>query len=247
MSNPFSLEGKTILVTGASSGIGKSIAEFCAAMGAKVVITGRNADRLNGTVTQLEGTEHKAVAGDLTDAGFISSLVEGIQPLDGVVHCAGIGHRCLCRHISEADVDQILDSNFKSAVLLQSNILENKKINKGGSIVFMASYAAEAPAIGNAIYSAAKGAIISYAKCLGLELAPKQIRVNCICPGMVWTKLIEEGGLDKATLQEEEKKYPLGRYGRPEDIAPLAVYLLSPASQWMTGSCININGGSMTL
>lgn len=247
MSNPFSLDGKTILITGASSGIGKSIAEICASMGAHLVISGRNEGRLQAVLEQLEGTGHIAIAGDLAEADFISSLVDRIPTLDGIVHCAGIGHRGLCRHISESDVDQVMGANFKSAVLLQSSILGGKKINKGGSIVFMASYAAEAPAIGNAVYSAAKGAIISYAKCLGLELAPKQIRVNCICPGMVWTKLIEEGGLDKATLQEEEKKYPLGRYGQPEDIAPLAVYLLSPASQWMTGSCININGGSMTL
>jgi len=111
----------------------------------------------------------------------------------------------------------------------------------------IASCAANFPSIGNAIYSASKGAIISYAKCLALELAPRMIRVNCICPTMVWTNLILEGGVDKEQLKEEEFKYPLKRYGKPEDIANLTLYLLSEASSWMTGSVIDITGGANQL
>jgi len=103
------------------------------------------------------------------------------------------------------------------------------------------------PSMGNAIYSASKGAIISYAKCLGLELAPRQIRVNCISPAMVWTELILQKGMTKEDLEDAQLKYPLKRYGQPEDIANLAVYLLSAASSWMTGSCIDITGGAKEL
>lgn len=136
-----------------------------------------------------------------------------------------------------------MNVNFTSSVLLQSAILSTKKINRGASVVFIASRAAISPSIGNAIYSASKGAIISYAKCLGLELAPRQIRVNCICPAMVWTDLIIQEGFSKEDLEEAQLKYPLKRYGKPEDIAYLAVYLLSNASDWMTGSVLDITGG----
>ena len=149
--------------------------------------------------------------------------------------------------IEKEDIDTVMNTNFTSSVLLQSAILSAKKINKEASIVFIASRAAVSPSIGNAIYSASKGAIISYAKCLGLELAPRQIRVNCICPAMVWTDLIIQEGVSKEELEEAQQKYPLKRYGKPEDIAYLAIYLLSNASSWMTGSLIDITGGESKL
>ena len=109
--------------------------------------------------------------------------------------------------------------------------------------MYVASRAANAPSVGNAAYSASKGAIISYAKCLALELAPRLIRVNCICPGMVWTELILKDGVDKEQLEQSQLTYPLKRFGQPEDIANLAIYLLSDASSWMTGSSLDISGG----
>ena len=127
--------------------------------------------------------------------------------------------------------------------MLQTEILKQKKISKGASVVFVASIASSSPTVGNAIYSASKGAVISYANCLALELAPRQIRVNCILPAMIWTDLIFKGGLTEEELREDEKKYPLKRYGKPEDVANLAIYLLSDAAEWMTGSSIKITGG----
>ena len=137
----------------------------------------------------------------------------------------------------------MMDVNFKSPVMLQTKLLKQKKINKGASIVFIASIANDSPRIGNAMYSASKGAIISYANCLALELAPRLIRVNCILPAMIWTALIYKGGITEEDLKEDEKKYPLKRYGKPEDVANLSVYLLSDASAWMTGSSIKLTGG----
>jgi NAD(P)-dependent dehydrogenase (short-subunit alcohol dehydrogenase family) len=137
-----------------------------------------------------------------------------------------------------------MDINFKGPVMLQQILLEQKKINKGASIVFMASMASVSPSIGHAAYSASKGAIISYANCLSLELAPRKIRVNCISPAMVWTDLVLQDGVDEEQLKEDEQNYPLKRYGTPEDIAHLAIYLLSDASSWMTGSNIKISGGA---
>lgn len=242
--NPFSLEGKTILVTGASSGIGRGIAVTCSKMGATIILNGRNQLKLDETLSLLEKDDHKVIAADLTNSDSVARMIEELPALDGVVHCAGIGQRVLCKLASEKDVSAVMDANFKSPVILQTELLKNKKINKGASIVFLASMAIWSPSVGNAFYSASKGAIVSYANCLALELAQRKIRVNCISPAMVWTDLVLQEGVDKDQLREDESKYPLKRYGQPEDIANLAVYLLSDASSWMTGSNVKISGGA---
>ncbi|SHF97659.1 NAD(P)-dependent dehydrogenase, short-chain alcohol dehydrogenase family [Bacteroides faecichinchillae] len=240
--NPFSLQGKTILVTGASSGIGKSVAISCAKMGATVVITARNEERLKATLAEMPkgGTYIKA---DLINQNEVEHLVKELPRLDGLVQCAGVGSRVLCKHINKENIEEVMLPNFQAPVLLQSLLLIGKKINKSASIIYIASRAASAPSIGNALYSASKGAILSYAKCLALELAPRLIRVNCICPGMVWTDLILQNGVEEEVLREAEHAYPLQRFGNVYDISNLAIYLLSDASSWMTGSAIDISGG----
>lgn len=244
--NPFSLQGKTILVTGASTGIGKSIAISCAKMSATVIITARNEERLNATLAQMPG-DHKTVKADLTNSADIESLVASLPKLDGIVHNAGVGSRVPCKMISEENIAEVMRPNFEAPLLLQTALLKDKIINKSASIVFIASRAASVPSMGNAVYSASKGAIVSYARCLALELAPRLIRVNCICPAMVWIELILKGGVTEEVLHKEEQKYPLKRYGKPQDIANLCLYLLSDASIWMTGSAIDITGGSIML
>ena len=241
--NPFSLEGKTILVTGASSGIGRGIAIACSKMGANVLVNGRNESRLKETLQLLEGESNKIVVADLSNSAKVTEMVTELPKLDGIVHCAGIGQRVLCKQLRERDLDEMMDVNFKAPVMLQTELLKQKKINKAASIVFIASIAADSPTVGNSMYSASKGAIISYANCLSIELAPRLIRVNCISPAMVWTDLIFKGGITEEELREDENKYPLKRYGTPEDIANLSIYLLSDASSWMTGSNIRISGG----
>lgn len=245
--NPFSLEGKTILVTGASSGIGQAIAVTVSKMGATVVINGRNIAKLEYTMSQLAGENNSIVAADLTKRQDITTMVDSVPLLDGIVHCAGIGHRMPAKMLTEKDIDTVMHANFYGAVLLQATLLTKKKLKKNSSVVFIASKAAEFPSVSNSIYSASKGALISYARCLALELAPRGIRVNCICPAMVWTDLIMQSEVTLEQLQESEKSYPLKRYGKPDDIANLVVYLLSDASSWMTNSCIDITGGGNSL
>ena len=242
--NPFTLEGKTVLVTGASSGIGRGMAVTCSKMGATVIINGRNKERLQETRTQMKGEGHMITVGDLTESDNLIKMVESFSKLDGVVHCAGMGQRIPCKDLHPEDVNQVMDVNFKAPVMLQAELLRQKKINKGASIVFVASIASWSPSFGNSVYSASKGAIVSYANCLALELAPRKIRVNCISPAMVWTDLILADGTDEDQLKENEQNYPLKRYGQPDDIANLAVYMLSDASSWMTGSNVKISGGA---
>lgn len=247
--NPFSLKGKKILVTGASSGIGRQIAIECAKMGALLFVTGRNSQRLDDLLAYFPtGIRATSIAADLTDSGSIDFIAESVDSLDGIVHCAGIGDRTLSKMIREKDIERVMKTNFDAPVLLQRALLKRKKVNKGASIVFIASRAAFVPTIGNGLYSASKGALIAYSKVLGLELAPQKIRVNCICPAMVWTELVErDAALMGVDYHEAEKSYPLGRYGRPEDIAYLSVYLLADCSSWMTGSCIDVTGGANSL
>lgn len=246
--NPFSLKGKTILITGASSGIGRETAIVCAKMGASVVITGRNEERLNDTFQHLAGDGNLQITSDLSATEDIEKLVAQLPALTGVVHCAGIGDRSLLKMVKEESLEKVMRINFEAPVLLQKLLLKKKILVAGASIVFIASRAPFAPTIGNGIYAASKGALIAYAKVLGLEVANQMMRVNCICPAMVWTELVEKDahftGVD---YREAEKAYPLKRYGRPDDIANLAVYLLSDASSWMTGSCIDITGGVNSL
>lgn len=241
--NPFSLIGKTILVTGASSGIGRGIAIACSRMGATLYINGRNEERLKETLSALEGSGHSVAVGDLSVASDVELIVEQLPSLDGIVHCAGIGERTLCKNIGQADIDKMMGVNFEAPVMLQTLLLQKKKIKKASSIVFIASIAPFLPTVGSALYSASKGAMIAYANCLSIELAPRQIRVNCICPGMIWTDLIYRGGLTEEELREDEQKYPLKRYGTPDDVANAVIFLLSDASSWMTGSCLKIAGG----
>lgn len=245
--NPFTLEGKTILITGASSGIGRAIAIACSKMGATIVTNGRNIGRLEATISNLEGEGHQAIAADLTISDEVKKVAGQAPKLDGIVHCAGIGHRQPTKLLTEQEVESVMKANFLSAVSLQTELMTAKKINKAASIVFVSSAASHMPAFGNAAYSASKAAIIGYAKCLALELAPRGVRVNCICPAMVWTDLIMQEGVGKEELEQAQQKYPLKRYGQPEDVANLAIYLLSDASQWMTNSSIDITGGTNEL
>lgn len=242
--NPFTLKGKTILVTGASSGIGRETAIVCSKMGARVVVTARNAERIAKTLDCLEGEGHIGIVADLTVGDQIDNLASETYELDGIVHCAGIGDRTLLKMAREKDIERVMKANFEGPVLLQRALLKKKKVKPSSSIVFIASRAPFAPAPGNGLYAASKGALIAYAKVLGLELASQLIRVNCVCPAMVWTELIQrDAELNGVDYHETEKAYPLKRYGKPEDIANLVVYLLSDASSWMTGSSIDITGG----
>ena len=242
MSERFSLNGKTILVTGASSGIGRAIAIACSQAGASVVLNGRNVARLNETLSQMSGEGHIVMPADLTDAKQRQTLVEQVPELDGFVQCAGVMNRVPCKSIGQDDIDSVFAPNVEAPILLQAELLQERKIRKGASIVYMASIAPRSAETGNALYSASKAAIIAYAKCLSLELAPRQIRVNCISPAMVWTDLALNG-VTKEELEQDQATYPLKRYGKPEDVANAAVYLLSDESSWMTGSNIEITGG----
>ena len=243
MYNPFSLVNKTILITGASSGIGKAVAVECSKMGASVVITGRNEERLNGTQSLIDGSV-LSIRCDLTKDDELNALIESLPVLQGVVINAGIGKLTPVKKIKESDLSEILQTNTTSSIMLLQKLLNNKKLLSGASVVFTSSVSALGQtAIGNAMYTASKGAVSAFVKVAALELASRGIRVNAICPGEVRTPLIEGNDLMSGDIEEGLKRYPLGRYGEPIDIALSMVYLLSDASSWTTGINLIVDGG----
>ena len=241
--NPFTLKGKTILVTGASSGIGQATAIECAQMGAEVVITGRDTERLQATADLVE-TPKALIAADLTNQEDVERLVASLPPLDGAVLCAGNSTTLPLQFGSREKFDEMFNVNFFAPVELLRLMYKKKVLQKGASVVLIASIGGTHSFMpGNGVYGASKAALNSLMKYAAREYASRKIRVNSICPGMVDTPLIHRGTITEEQLAEDAKRYPLGRYGKPDDIANGAVYLLSDASSWLTGHDLVIDGG----
>lgn len=247
MYNPFSLEGKTVLVTGASSGIGRGIAVECSKMGSKVVINGRNKERLQKTFDQLEGEGHVQIVADLSKQEDIERLANEVPELNGFVNSAGVPKICPVKRIDRQTLEEIMNVNAFGPILLTSQLLRKKKLQKKSSIVLIASISGVCMAnTGEGPYAATKAALAGYTKTAAFELAAQGTRVNTICPGLVPTEILT---LSNEMFSEDQLKetmygrYPLKRVGTPEDIANGAIYLLSDASSWVTGINLVIDGG----
>ena len=244
--NPFSLKEKTVLVTGASSGIGQQTAIACSRMGARVVLSARNQERLQETMDQVEEHPdgHVTIVADLTEQEDVERLVAGLPKLDGAVLCAGNSTTLPLQFGSRDKFDEMFNVNFFAPVELLRLMYKKKVLQKGSSVVMIASIGGTHSFMpGNGVYGASKAALNSVMRYAAREFAPRRVRVNSICPGMVDTPLIHRGTITEEQLAEDAKRYPLGRYGQPDDIANGAIYLLSDASSWLTGHDLVIDGG----
>ena len=241
MDGIFSLQNKKILITGASSGIGKCIAIECSKYGANLIITGRDQKKLYKTFSELSGIGHTYLAADLTNADSFENLCNNIPIIDGIVMCAGIPCSTPIKHNSKTFLIKLFETNTFINFELSKHLISCAKIRKNGSVVFISSVAAERPYKGNSIYSASKAAINSFSKIMALELSYKEIRVNCISPGIIPTKENDSAFSDN-DLSIQETKTPLG-FGEPSSIANGCIYLLSDASKWVTGTNLVIDGG----
>ena len=240
----FSLEGKTILVTGASSGIGKAVAQQCAAAGATCIITARNKDRLEETLASLDGEDHQMVIADLSDVKAIENLTEVLPKVNGVVCCAGVVETKILKFTEEEDLQKLFDTNAFSVIRLVRTMVQQRRLQKEASVVMISSISGvRCGYIGGSLYGATKGALEGFTKAAALELATMKIRVNTITPGMVETPILEGSAIDMEQLEADKLRYPLKRYGKPEEVGYAAVYMLSDATKWMTGTSMLIDGG----
>lgn len=246
--SPFNLNGKTILVTGASSGIGRQIAIDCSRFGARVIIIGRNNERLKQTLKLLDGNNHIVIKEDITNFELINNKLNkiNIPILDGVVHSAGILKIAPIKIINILDIEEVFKTNLIASVSITKHLLSYNLINYGGSVVFISSVNGNSKFVkGFSTYAASKAALSSYSKSFALEYAKKRIRFNTINPGMVKTEMLQElqKVLSPEIIEVDKLKYPFNDYCEPEDISHACIYLLSEASKWVTGTSIIIDGG----
>lgn len=243
MNNPFSLEGKQILITGASSGIGRGICVDCSKMGAQIHLMARNEQRLQETFDQLEGEAHAIYKADLCSTDDLYNLVDELPQLDGVVLCAGIIKTVPVKNITEDAMTEIFNANIMGDIKLVSRLLKKRKLKNGASVVFISSVSTFNVKVGNSLYSATKGAVNSFAKAMALEVSKQNMRVNCIQPGFVPSAILSSGAIEEESfLKFYAERHPLG-FGTPTDIANGCIYLLSDAARWVTGSIFTIDGG----
>ena len=245
--NPYSLQGKTILVTGASSGIGQATAIECSKMGANVIITARNEERLKVTLDSLDtesGQTHQMFLADLSSEEGINALVDELPHLDGVSLNAGIVKTLPVKFINKDDLTEVLNVNMMGPILLAQRLLKKKKITRGSSVVFTSSIGGVMiSTVGNTMYGVSKGGLNAFMKGMALEMASVGIRSNSVNPGFVMTNILSAGTISEEDLKKNVSAYPLGRFGKPEDIAYAIIYLLSDASSWVTGHTLVIDGG----
>jgi len=242
--NPFSLANKTILITGASSGIGAQTAISVSKLGAKTILSARNKVKLEETLSKLEGTDHEIIVADLTDNKAVQQLVDVIKNIDGVVHSSGVVKPFPIKFIDEQHIKEMFEINYNAPVLLMSKLFKAQKINKAASIVFMSSISSHFSHKGGALYSSSKAAINSYSKTTALEFSHRKIRSNVVSAAMVKTPLFDEAQktASKEMMDKHGEDYPLG-FGEPEDVANAIMYLLSDASKWVTGTELVLDGG----
>lgn len=243
--NPFALEGKTVLITGAAGGIGRATAIECDKLGASLILTDINEDGLKTTLSQLERQEdHRYVVANLTVDEEIDALVAGIDRLDGFVSNAGVTKPAPVKFVNRTDLERIMQINAMAPMFLTQRLLRKKKFSKNSSIVFTVSIGGVyTTAFGNAMYGSSKGALQVFMKNVALESAVNGIRSNSVNPGMINTNLLKPGTYSEEDRQKDMLTYPMKRYGEPREVALGIVYLLSDASSFVTGHSLIIDGG----
>ena len=232
------------MVTGASSGIGKAIAVRASELGAIVVLTARDQQRLSESLNELSGEGHTIITADLTNEEQLQQLAGEIPELDGIVHAAGIVFPLPVKFIRHKHLKEVMAINFEAPVVLTSLLIKAGKLNQGISIVVLSSVSSQFPYFGGSLYVASKAALEAWSRNLALELAPQKGRVNALSPGLVRTRILEQT-IDASTPEEVakyESSYPLG-FGNPEDVAAAAMFFLSDQSKWITGQNLILDGG----
>ena len=236
------LTGKNILVTGASSGMGRVFCRMIAKEGASVTLVARNEQRLQETLTSMEGEGHRYLVCDLTDEEQMKGMVGELEVLDGVVFCAGITDYVPVKFVKQEKIDPIFQTNYFSQIILTQMLVKKKLIKKRASLVYISSLSSMLGIPGTLLYASSKAALNGAVRVIAAELAPQGIRANAICPGIVKTEMLSGTNIDEESFTRQEVDYPLG-LGTPEDVGHAVLYHLSDQSRWLTGNCLVLDGG----
>ena len=243
--NSINLQGKCVLVTGASSGIGRACAICASRLGAHIIATGRRINALQETLAQCDGNGHQTEVGDIADPAFVKSLVEKAGKIDGLVHAAGIGPACPVGALTMEHVEEVMRTNYYSFLELMKFCSKNKHHNANFSVVAISSVSALAGWRGVAVYGGSKGAISSSIRAMAIEFAAKGIRVNAVCPSNIRTPMLDDvliGKDSEAAKEEIQSRQPLG-LGEPDQVAWPVCFLLSDAASFITGVNLPVDGG----
>lgn len=247
MYNPFTLKGKTILVTGAGGGIGRATAIACSKMGATLVVTDINAETLAETLSLLESEserQHQMFTADLTNEEALDKMVAEMPQLDGIVCNAGISKVLPIQFLNAEDMNRIMAINAFAPMYMTQRLYKKKNINKGGSIVYTVSISGVSMvSMGGVMYAVSKNALDAFMRNAALEFAVRNIRVNSVNPSRVKTRLIQNSVYSEEEVAKDLQTYPLKRYAEPEEIANSIVFLLSDASSYITGHALIVDGG----
>ncbi len=236
------LTGKHILVTGASSGMGRVFCQMIAKEGARVSLIARNTERLKETLSKMEGKGHTYYVCDLTDEMQMKAAIAQLEAVDGVVFCAGINDYVPLKFVNQDKLERIFQTNYFSQVILTQMLAKKKLINKHASLVYISSLSSVLGVAGTLLYASSKAALNSAVRVVAAEMAPQGIRANAICPGIVRTEMLGNTNIDEETFTQQAADYPLG-LGTPEDVGNAVLYHLSDGSRWLTGNCMVIDGG----
>ena len=246
--NPMDLGGTTVLVTGASSGIGRETAILLSSLNARVVLTGRDRGRLQETLARLDGQGHRVASFDFNRPegidDWIRSVTSEAGPLNGLVHAAGMEFVSPIKFVRLKDAEEVLKINLLSSIMLARAFTRKACCAGPGSVVFLSSVRGTNGSPAMSVYGASKAALIGLAKSLAMELAPRQIRVNCVAAGAVHTEMLARSR-DLASPEEFqalERAHPLG-FGTARDVAHAVAFLLADTGRWITGSTLAVDGG----
>lgn len=242
------LAGRTMLVTGASSGLGRAAAQAMSGCGARLVLTGRDDARLEETLATLTGSGHASAAAPLTDSDAVADFVTGLAKqhgaFDGIFHSAGAYFSLPMKVTKQRHIDNLFEASVNGAYGIAKAASQRRVLGDGGSLVFMSSVAGERGHGGLAAYGGAKAAVMGIVRALALEVSPRRVRVNAITASTIETEMhlrtIENANMDYVAAGEA--RHPLG-FGRPEDVSNAVIFLLSDASQWITGTSLVVDGG----
>jgi NAD(P)-dependent dehydrogenase (short-subunit alcohol dehydrogenase family) len=240
--------GRTILITGASSGLGRAAAVALSGCGARLILSGRDEVRLEETRSALTGTGHEWAAAELTDSDHVAEFIAGLAkqhgPFHGIFHSAGAYFSLPMKVTKQRHIDNAYDASVKGAYGVAKAASQRKVLSDGGSVVFMSSVAGERGHSGLAAYGGAKAAVLGIVRALAHEVSPRRVRVNAITASTIETEMhlrtIENANMDYVAAGEA--RHPLG-FGRPEDVSNAVIFLLSDASLWITGTSVVVDGG----